>query len=117
MDKRSLFYWAKEYIDGLEAGQDYQDAPDVVAVNILDFNYLAVDDFHTSFHLWEDRHKDLLLTRAEEIHYLELPKYRQLAEKDIKGNALHRWLSFLDPKTPAGRNRGGENSGCYGSPA
>jgi predicted transposase/invertase (TIGR01784 family) len=102
MDRRTLFYWAKEYIDGIDAGQGYRDLPDVVAINLLDFNYLEAEDFHTSFHLWEDRRKDLLLTQAEEIHFIEMPKYRHLAEKDISGNALHRWLSFLDPKTPVG---------------
>jgi predicted transposase/invertase (TIGR01784 family) len=100
IERRSLFYWSKEYIDGVDAGENYHDAPDVVAVNILDFACLASEDFHTSFHLWEDREKSLLLTTAEEIHFIELPKFRKLKEKDVKGNALHRWLSFLDIRTP-----------------
>jgi predicted transposase/invertase (TIGR01784 family) len=100
MDRRTLFYWSREYMNGINAGQDYRDVPDVVAINILDFSYLDVDDYHTSFHLWEDRNKNFLLTTAEEIHFIELPKFRKLAVKDIKGNPLHRWLSFLDLKTP-----------------
>jgi predicted transposase/invertase (TIGR01784 family) len=100
MDKRTLFYWSREYIEGIDAGQGYQEVPAVVAINILDFSYLPIDEFHTSYHLWEDRHKDFLLTKAEEIHFIELSKFRKLAVKDIAGTPLHRWLSFLDPRTP-----------------
>jgi predicted transposase/invertase (TIGR01784 family) len=100
MNRRSLFYWAEEYIRGLDAGQNYRDAPDVIAVNILDFTYMPLEEFHTSFHLWEDRHKDYMLTGAAELHFLEMPKFRRLAAKDIRGNPLHRWLSYFDRETP-----------------
>jgi predicted transposase/invertase (TIGR01784 family) len=89
MNKRSLFYWAKEYAQTL-AGQDYQDAPDVVAVNILDFAYFPLEEFHTIFRLWEDKRRDCLLTGAAEFHFLEIPKFRRLEDKDIRGNPLHR---------------------------
>jgi predicted transposase/invertase (TIGR01784 family) len=99
MDRRSLYYWADLYAGEIGSGQDYQELPDVVAINILDYTYLELEDFHTSFHLWEDRHKDYMLTEAEELHFIELPKYWKLAIKDMN-NPLHRWLSFLDQGTP-----------------
>jgi predicted transposase/invertase (TIGR01784 family) len=35
-----------------------------------------------------------------EFHILSMPKFRQWHEIDLAGNALHRWLTFLDKKTP-----------------
>jgi hypothetical protein len=37
MDKRSLFYWSREYSKGPEAGQDSEELPNVIAINIVNF--------------------------------------------------------------------------------
>jgi predicted transposase/invertase (TIGR01784 family) len=101
MDRRSLFYWSWEYVHSIESGQHYEDIADVICINILDFTYINLkDEFHTSFHYYEDRHKDCLLTNAAEIHFVEIPKYRALPEKDVYHDPLHRWLSYLDIQTP-----------------
>ena len=55
-----------------------------------------MDDFHTVFHLWEDSHKDCLLTDALEIHFIDVKKFNALPKKDIKNDSLHRWLTFFD---------------------
>jgi predicted transposase/invertase (TIGR01784 family) len=101
MDRRSLFYWSREYSKSLSAGQDYRELPNVVAVNIVDFEFMPSKDFHTTFHLWEDREKDLMLTEALEIHFVDMVKFRALREKDIKNDPLHRWLAWLNPDSPA----------------
>ncbi|GHU05306.1 transposase [Spirochaetia bacterium] len=100
MDRRSLFYWSREYTRSLEAGRNYEELPNVVAINIVNFDFLPSMDFHTTFHLWEDREKSLLLTDALEIHFLEMPKFKALRKKDIKNNELHRWLAWLDRDSP-----------------
>ena len=99
MDRRSLFYWSREYVRGIEAGQDYGELPAVIAINIVDFDFIPVDEVHTSFHLWEDRHKDIMLTDALEIHFISMTKFRQLGESDIDNNCLHRWLAFFNRDT------------------
>ena len=99
MDRRSLFYWSREYVRGIEAGQDYGELPAVIAINIVDFDFIPVNETHTSFHLWEDRHKDVMLTDALEIHFLSMAKFRQLGNSDIVNNRLHRWLAFFDRDT------------------
>jgi predicted transposase/invertase (TIGR01784 family) len=75
----------------------------VITINIIDFEYFAgIDDFHTSFHLYEDIHKEVKLTDNCEIHFIEMPKFRKLQRKgkiDLK-NPLHRWLAYLDKYTP-----------------
>jgi predicted transposase/invertase (TIGR01784 family) len=99
MNKRSLFYWSREYAESIAAGQEYHELPGVIAINIVDFEYIAVDDFHASFHLWEDRHRNCMLTDAMEIHFIDMVKYKRMQEKDITNNPLHRWLTFFDKNT------------------
>jgi predicted transposase/invertase (TIGR01784 family) len=100
MDRRSLFYWSREYSKGIGSGEDYGNLPNVIAINILNFEFIPLDDFHTVFHLREDTHPDYVLTKALEIHFIDMVKFRRLKEKDLRHNILLRWLSFFDPNTP-----------------
>jgi predicted transposase/invertase (TIGR01784 family) len=99
MNKRSLFYWSKEYVRGIDAGQDYEELPKVIAINIVDFEFMEFNEFHTSFHLCEDNHKDVMLTDAQEIHFISMSAFRKEKAIDIENNALHRWLAFFDRRT------------------
>jgi predicted transposase/invertase (TIGR01784 family) len=100
MDKRSLFYWSREYSKSLEAGQDYQELPSVIAINIVNFEYIRSEEYHTSFHLWEDKDKSCLLSDALEIHFVDMVKFRKLRERDIRNDALQRWLAYFDQRSP-----------------
>ena len=77
MEKRSLFYWSREFSRSLSAGQDYSELPDVIAINIVGFDYPPTRDFHSSFHLREDAERDIILTGVLEIHFLNMVKYRK----------------------------------------
>ncbi|GHT53400.1 hypothetical protein AGMMS49982_16280 [Bacteroidia bacterium] len=96
MDKRSLFYWSRDFSKSLEAGHDYLELPAVININIVNFEFLPVDDFHASFHLWEDQNHEYMLTDALEIHFIDMIKFKRLQKKDITNNPLHRWLTFFD---------------------
>jgi predicted transposase/invertase (TIGR01784 family) len=102
MEKRSLFYWSSKYIRDFRSGDDYQNLLPVIMINIMGFGYLPVEDFHTSFHLWEDREKDFMLTDVCELHFLDMVKFRRL--KTAGGfnieDPLHRWLAWLDANSP-----------------
>jgi predicted transposase/invertase (TIGR01784 family) len=100
MDRRSLFYWSREYSRGIKAGQDYQELPNVIAINIIDFEFIPMGNFHTSFHLREDSEKSFMLTDALEIHFIDMVKFRALEKKDIRNDPLHRWLSYFDKDSP-----------------
>jgi predicted transposase/invertase (TIGR01784 family) len=100
MDRRSVFYWGKQYIKTINAGDSYTVLPNVIAINIVNFDYIPLDDFHTSFHLREDRNTDYILTDAIEIHFINMVQFRKLKSKDAKNNTLERWLLFLDETTP-----------------
>ncbi|WP_195430422.1 Rpn family recombination-promoting nuclease/putative transposase [Clostridium sp. D46t1_190503_E9] len=96
MDKRTLFYWGKMYLENIKQGQDYTSLEKVITINILDFEFLGTDSYQSSFHLWEDIEKDYRLTDVVEIHFLELPKFRNKKNKDYKENDIERWLMFLE---------------------
>lgn len=94
MDKRTLFYWSKLFTEQLSQGESYNKLKKTITINILDFNYLLIPNYHTIFHLWEDKIKDYKLTDILEIHFVEIPKF-QIIEHDLK-NPIDRWLIFID---------------------
>jgi len=96
MEKRTLYYWGREYTKGIGKGDDYMDLPKVININIVNYDQIKLEDFHTCFHLWEDNHKDYLLTDVLEIHFINMIKYKKLIVKDKKNSPLVRWLTFLD---------------------
>jgi predicted transposase/invertase (TIGR01784 family) len=59
-----------------------------------------VPAFHTSFHIWEDTHREVLLTDALEIRFIDMVKFRRYEKKDIRHNPLHRWLTWFDKESP-----------------
>jgi len=100
MDRRSLFYLSREYTESLEEGQDYKELPNVIAVNIVNFNFPPVRNSHTRFHLREDLDHDLVLTDALEIHFLNMVQYRKQRKEILLDNPLNRWLVWLDAGSP-----------------
>jgi predicted transposase/invertase (TIGR01784 family) len=40
------------------------------------------------------------LTDALEIHFIDMVKFRRLAQKDIRHEPLHRWLTWFDRDSP-----------------
>lgn len=94
MDQRTLFYWSKLFGEQLKEGQPFQSLKKTITINILDFNYIGVEQYHSVFHLWEDFHKECKLTDILEIHFLELPKFRK-ARPDLS-KPLDRWLIFIE---------------------
>jgi predicted transposase/invertase (TIGR01784 family) len=106
MDRRSLFYWSREYSRQLRAGKDYIELPSVISINIVNFEYINSRSFHACFHLWEDTEKDLMLTDALEIHFIDMVKFRRLGyniaegDKSFLNNPLNRWLTFFDKNSP-----------------
>jgi predicted transposase/invertase (TIGR01784 family) len=98
MIRRSLHYWSSDFRQGIGEGEDYRDLPDVIAVNIINFPYIGLDEVHTSFHIYEDGHREYKLTDALELHFIDMTRFRKLAGKN-KDDPLHRWLLFLDQDT------------------
>ena len=53
MEKRSLYYWSRQYAKGIGIGQDYRILPRVISINIVDYPIFTEGGFHTCFHLRE----------------------------------------------------------------
>ena len=100
MDRRSLFYWSKEFTKGLKSGQNYKELPNTIAINIINFQFLSSERFHTIFHLREDEDHALILTDALEIHFLDMVRYRKQRRQDMGSEPLHRWLAWFDENSP-----------------
>lgn len=101
MDRRNLFYWSLEFSRGMEAGQDYRESPNVIAINIVNYEFMPqVLAFHTSFHIWEDTHREVLLTDALEIHFIDMVKFRRFEGRDLRHDPLLRWLTWFDKDSP-----------------
>jgi predicted transposase/invertase (TIGR01784 family) len=77
MDRRSLFHWGREYVKSIEAGKDYRELPDVITITIVDFHFPPLPDYHTCFHLRENKKWDFVLTNSLEIHFMNMVKYRK----------------------------------------
>lgn len=90
--KRTIFYLSKMILKQLVKGDNYNQLNKTITINILDFDYINDEKFHSSYHLYEDITKKLL-SDIVEIHFIELKKFEK-SKKDYN-NKLHRWLSFL----------------------
>ena len=99
MDKRSLFYLSKEYTKWLKEGEDYTELPDIIGINIVNFDFPSTEHYHSSFHLREDTERDIILTNALEIHYINMVKYRKQRNKNLS-DPLCRWLIWFNKNSP-----------------
>jgi predicted transposase/invertase (TIGR01784 family) len=92
-EKRTLFYWSKQYSGQLQEGQPYSQLKRCVTINILDYALLRNNQYHNVFHLREDL-TGISLIDDIEIHFLELPKLDEQAVY-IEEGGLVNWLLFL----------------------
>jgi predicted transposase/invertase (TIGR01784 family) len=110
MERRSLFYWGREFVKTLKSGGKYQDIPDVMAVDIVGFDFPHSRKYHTCFHLREDCEPELILTNSLEIHFInmvqyyrsfgsELKKGKILLSDLVRDEPLIPWLVWFDKKT------------------
>lgn len=92
---RSLYYWAKTFGSQLRSGMGYKDLPNVICINIVDFNiFKEHDDYASSFEIYDTAHKVKLTDRFRTIYY-ELPK--ALSRKEGLGyEGLDAWIRFFN---------------------
>jgi len=96
MEKRTLYYSSKLINLSLKKGQDYKELPNIIAINIINFDYLDTDNHHTVFRLREDDEHEVILTNSLEIHFINMVKWRRMVKENYAGAPLDMWLSWLD---------------------
>ena len=94
MEKRTLFYWGKLYTGSIHEGETFYGLKNTITINLLDFNYFDTKEYHTKWHIVEDKEKDKILTDVLEIHFIELKKF--IKEEKKPENKKEEWLYFLD---------------------
>ncbi|MEA2059762.1 MAG: Rpn family recombination-promoting nuclease/putative transposase [Thermodesulfobacteriota bacterium] len=89
---RTLYYWAKLYTSQLKEGDIYSKLYPAVCINVLDFKFFnEIEKYHSTFMVREKDEPEFFLSRHLAIHFLELPKFKDI-EKDKK---LSHWLYYL----------------------
>ena len=90
MDKRTLFYWSRIYSRSIVKGEDYSNLNKVITINILDFNYIELEKYHTTFTLRENDNTEYKLTDILELHFIEKPKFKNIEKKNLEEDKLKR---------------------------
>lgn len=90
MPQRSLYYWSKIYCEQLESGEKYSKLKKTICINILDFNTLDTNKYHSMFKIKENE-ENYVLTDLLEIHFLEMKKLDGYKANDD----LSQWVSFI----------------------
>ena len=99
MIQRTLYYWSKIYSEQIQNRDNYSKLERTVCINILNFKYLKNDKYHNAYRLKEITSNEEL-TDLQEIHFIELPKFNEIGNKEYvenveKMDALEKWLEFL----------------------
>lgn len=94
IEKRSAFYAGKLMSEQLELSQKYGEITNIIMINILNYEFLKIEEYHSQTITVLNDHRDYEIENPVTYHYIELPKFRK-AKPDIE-NKLYQWLSFID---------------------
>ncbi|MBN2443826.1 MAG: PD-(D/E)XK nuclease family transposase [Spirochaetales bacterium] len=88
---RILFYWAKQYANQLEKGQDYALLKPVICINLVDGTlFPGIEKLHTCYVISEKDNPGFVLSDHLIIHFLEMEK----ASGKMKENLDH-WIRYF----------------------
>ena len=96
---RTLFYWAKLYIEGFKEGEPYTSLTKCITINLVAESFKLNTQVHSVYRILEQRNYQQL-TDSLEIHFLNLSKASQTAllqqEPIEKEQKLIHWLQFIN---------------------
>ena len=95
--KRTLFYWAKMYIEGFKEGQAYNSLHKCITINIIADGFNLNDAVHSEY-LLQEKEVHTMLTDVLEIHFLDLQAAKRANEEgkeESKRSQLINWLKFI----------------------
>jgi len=92
--KRSLYYWAKVFVDQLQPGQSYSDLEKTICISLLDFHlFPETEALHTTYVIKEKDVNRPFLDLLE-LHYIELRKF-SLDKPHKLRTPFEKWLHIL----------------------
>ena len=95
---RTLFYWAKLYIDGFKEGEPYTHLTKCITINLVSERFKLNTQVHSVYHILEQKNHQLL-TDLLEIHFLNLSAAQKMTiqqEPIEKKQKLIHWLRFIN---------------------
>ena len=78
------------FSDGFESGRHYENLDQTFSVNVLGFNFLECDEYHSSYSILENKRHEKLTDKLS-IHIFELPK---IPEEINSADDKQMWLSM-----------------------
>ena len=94
IEERTTLYSGKVLSRETQRGTDYKDINQVIMVNILDYNFLDVDDYISETAIVLDKHRDYEVLTGLKWYFIELPKFRK--QNPDMNEKINQWLAFLD---------------------
>ena len=95
---RTLFYWAKLYIEGFKEGEPYTSLTRCITINLVSEGFKLNTQVHSVYHILEQKNHQLL-TDLLEIHFLNLSAAQKMTiqqEPIEKKQKLIHWLQFIN---------------------
>ena len=94
IEKRNDVYESKTVSRHFPKGEDYEEAKDVVAIYILDYNLFGFDEYILDTIKVLNNHRDYQVNSITKEYYIQLPKFRK-SNPDMD-NKLNQWLALID---------------------
>ena len=95
---RTLFYWAKLYIDSFKEGEPYTSLTQCITINLVSEGFKLNTQVHSVYSILEQKNRQRL-TDLLEIHFLNLARASQEripTEPIEKEQKLIHWLQFIN---------------------
>ena len=94
IEQRNDIYEAKTISRHFPRGEQYQEAKEVVAIYILDYNLFGFDEYILDTVKVLNNHRDYQVNSIMKEYYIQLPKFRE-SDPDMD-NKLNQWLAVID---------------------
>lgn len=93
MAERILFYWGQIYVGDLKKGMTYAELHKTIVVLISAedlYQTEGIEEYHTIWHIREDKYTEKTLTSNLEVHVIELNKFKEGMETPESD-----WVKFI----------------------
>ena len=94
IEQRNDIYEAKTISRHFPRGEQYQEAKEVVAIYILNYNLFGFDEYILDTVKVLNNHRDYQVNSIMKEYYIQLPKFRE-SNPDMDSK-LNQWLAVID---------------------